>query len=267
MKLSFRDPAQKLKLQPLLQHELRDALRRREWRLAASRRRDTSGIENGLDRETCMILHHKKSQLTEYQRACLRAILCGAVNASERRERRKSRGANVGSCPFCGCAEGETVLHRWWLCPQWQYLRENLLRKLPGTPASMPTCLAECGLLPASGAQKWKPFVEESQQMMLDTLCQCCLLADSKSKESHGGDNTGNGGLSDEVDAPPVDPNFRTHQIIRLPNAKLQCQVCKRSCVQQRRNQLLQSSCRGKDLTNTGSNLASLSRCDKNRKL
>ena len=220
-----------------------------------------------------MSLHSKKNQLTEYQRACLRAILSGAVNALERRERHKTRGASVGQCPFCGCeeGEGEAVLHRWWSCPQWQHLRENLIAKLPDAPASMPTCFAECGLLRENGAQKWN-LVEDIQLMMLNILCECCLLSDSSQKpdDPPGDDGVdGNdGSRRDEgTPQPPVDPNFRAHQLITLPNAKLQCQVCKRTCVQQRRNQPMQSSCRGRDLTDSGSNPASLSRCDKNRKI
>ena len=33
----------------------------------------------------------------------------------------------MGQCiPYCGCISGEAVFHRWWVCPQWQPLHDEL---------------------------------------------------------------------------------------------------------------------------------------------
>lgn len=62
------------------ERELRDGLRRREWKLAAARRRDMSEIAGGINRGVTSALHVDKNRLTEYQRARLRAIVCGGVH-------------------------------------------------------------------------------------------------------------------------------------------------------------------------------------------
>ena len=253
----------------LIQHELRDAIRRREWREAASRRKDMSGIQHGIDRGVSMQLHNDKAHLTEYQRACLRAILSGAVNATERRERHKSRGASSGTCPFCSCSSGETVFHRWWVCPQWQYLRAPVLAE----PDSMPVCLSVCGLLPETGAEVWKPHVRRIQQMMLDILVQCCLAVASQSARDAPDrpPQTDNRLAQDSEDVPVEETCDKTafllHQLVRLSNDKLQCSVCKRVCVARQRSRLMQSSCRGNDLSQVRATPASLSRCNKTREL
>eukprot|EP00435_Cladocopium_sp_Y103_P058315 s395_g20.t1 len=95
------------------EHTLRDGLRHGEWRNAHARRRDMSGIQNGIDRETTAALHSKKDDLTEYKRACLRAIVCGGVHTAARDKLHQTKGEETGVCPFCQCDSGDSVFHRW----------------------------------------------------------------------------------------------------------------------------------------------------------
>ena len=245
-----------------LQHELREALRRREWREAARRRNDMRGIENGIDRAVSTGLHERREELREYQRACLRAILTGAVYSAERHTRHKTRRAEVGTCPYCGCDAGETVFHRWWVCPQWQHLRAELLQALPGAPIDMPTCLAICGLLPETGAEQWKPFVEDIQRVMLKILCQHNLSVSSQRADA-ADDDAGVQPGNDDDDPNNAAPALK-HKIVRLPGNKYQCTVCKRITVLQFLARLRESPCRGYDISDSGATPSSLSRCNKN---
>ena len=131
-------------------HAVRDGLRNREWKNASRRRRDMAEISNGIERDIMTALHSDKANLTEYQRACLRAIVCGGVNTSGRHSLHTSRGRTAGVCPHCGSDDGESVYHRWWSCKAWQHFRTPVLANLPAGPAEMPTCLAECGILPCA---------------------------------------------------------------------------------------------------------------------
>eukprot|EP00435_Cladocopium_sp_Y103_P026624 s395_g6.t1 len=74
------------------QHELREGLRLREWKDAAKRRRDMTEISVGIQREITTALHSDKDNLTEYQRACLRAVICGGVNTSGRQSLHSTKG-------------------------------------------------------------------------------------------------------------------------------------------------------------------------------
>ena len=89
------------------------------------------------------------------------------------------------------------------------FLGLNVLTVVP------PTVQVSAGtvrLLPEAGAQQRKPFVEDTQLMMLDILCQCCLLLDSNQKsEKPPGDDDDNDGFrfDEEADQQPADPSFR----------------------------------------------------------
>ena len=60
------------------QHEVREGLRRAQWRCAAQRRRDMKGIEFGIDRVATMALL-AANKLEDYSKGILRSIISGAV--------------------------------------------------------------------------------------------------------------------------------------------------------------------------------------------
>eukprot|EP00435_Cladocopium_sp_Y103_P061972 s935_g23.t1 len=142
---------------------LREGLRHREWRNAHARRRDMSGIQNGIDRETTAALHSKKDDLTEYKRACLRAIVCGGVHTAVRHKLHQTKGEETGVCPFCQCDSGESVFHRWWVCPHWAEFRRTTLQKLEDIQRMLDILVAYCEEVKqqpdSSQGHPWPPHI------------------------------------------------------------------------------------------------------------
>eukprot|EP00973_Karenia_brevis_P078832 10940562-Karenia_brevis.AAC.1 len=65
---------------------LRHDLRMKEWKAAASRRSDMSGIENGINKEaTQVVLNSSKFQ--PYEKSQMRAILAGGLWTQDRKSR------------------------------------------------------------------------------------------------------------------------------------------------------------------------------------
>ena len=75
------------------------------------------------------------------------AILAGATWPQER------RAEAYGEDPNCDvCHIGEDAMHRWYICPRWEHLRDKTEFDLraEGRAANWePRCLWECGILPA----------------------------------------------------------------------------------------------------------------------
>eukprot|EP00973_Karenia_brevis_P063069 8768928-Karenia_brevis.AAC.1 len=65
------------------QHEVRDGLRRWQWRQAAAQRKDMRGVENGVDRVATLLLL-RASSTDDYQKGVLRGIISGAIWTRDR---------------------------------------------------------------------------------------------------------------------------------------------------------------------------------------
>ena len=129
------------------EHEVRNELRSKEWRVAAARRPDMQGIEEGVERDltTCLL---NSGKLSPYQCALLRAILAGAVWTQERLHR--ARLAPSATCLFCGEGLDEDHEHMWWKCKAWSDIRTRCLGKRCLDTSSWPPCLKVCGVVPDS---------------------------------------------------------------------------------------------------------------------
>ena len=230
------------------QHDVREGLRLREWKAAAKRRRDMAEISGGIQREVTTALHSEKDQLTEYQRACVRAIVCCGVHTAGRHTLHVTRGHDTGVCPHCGSEDGESVFHRWWVCPAWQSLRSSTLSLLPADPSEMPTCLAECGILPC-GEQfsRWSGLVTHIQRMMMQILCVCCdHIKSTAAKAAAAPPQPPSSSNADDV------PVGLRHQLVQMPDNKWKCTTCGRVAAAHLRARLVTSTCRGVNLAAEG---------------
>ena len=135
-------------------HEVRDGLRIAEWKQAASRRADMSGMQSdsGIDKLATLAFYDSK-KLSNYDKGLLRGFLSGSYRT---RDRLFAAGlAESPVCQFCN-TENETMDHFMWRCPAWNHVR--LAADIPGTATreSWPACTKNCGIvLESSELLQW----------------------------------------------------------------------------------------------------------------
>ena len=126
-------------------HQLRDAIRCSEWRIAGERRGDCEGMSclGGIDRKATTFLLNS-GKLCARDLGAMRTIITGSL-----RTRKRLHDAGLADSPMCEfCGEGEeTVEHLFWQCPCW----DNIRRQFDDRPSARitdawPRCTRECGV-------------------------------------------------------------------------------------------------------------------------
>ncbi|CAE8636270.1 unnamed protein product [Polarella glacialis] len=127
------------------EHVLRESARKAEWRTAAARRSDMSGIEHGIDRDATLALL-SGNHLVPFEQGILRGILAGAIWTQDRAQRSGRVASSV--CEHCNTGEMEDHSHMWWRCPAWDGARQQHWQPAFSSAASWPPCLSICGIVP-----------------------------------------------------------------------------------------------------------------------
>ena len=126
-------------------HQIRHGIRMAQWKIAAARRNDCSGLDGnaGVDKKaTCALLSSRKTEPASVGR--LRTIMSGSLRVGKRLH--DAGLAESPICQFCLAAE-ETADHLFWECPAWQTIRtesEGLPRK--EIVDRWPPCTRQCGI-------------------------------------------------------------------------------------------------------------------------
>ena len=120
------------------------------WRRAAATRKDTRGIQQGVDKNTTLQVLNSNT-LLPYDQGILRAILAGGITTQV--SKFHARVVSHTACPFCW-RDPETTQHLFWKCPHWQqirltYLTEQQLR----TCLDLPPCTQRTGIFPLTPEQ------------------------------------------------------------------------------------------------------------------
>ena len=148
------------------QHELREAMRARQWVNLASRRHGFEGIQFGVDRAATGVLQRKVSGLQRYQ---LRCCMTGAVATKDRLFQMGRTEDDL--CVACGVCT-ETWPHIVDDCPSYDHLRYRDLR--PTAWHDLPDCLRLRGLAPlwpdAQDRDAVRGLVGDVQYVLLDML-------------------------------------------------------------------------------------------------
>lgn len=141
---------------PLVQHRVRECLRRHALAALEARRPNTfQGVRGGLDYyATRLRLSESRNAL---EKSLLRGALAGATWTACRAYKHGLRADST--CPFCHTGD-EDEFHVYWQCPRWNSSRTPFLTDLlaaavkvnaSSNPVGWPPCVRNCGLIPV----KW----------------------------------------------------------------------------------------------------------------
>eukprot|EP00660_Eupelagonema_oceanica_P000582 gene582-8237_t len=129
-------------------HEVRQALREREWRAAARRRRGVAGIERGIDVRATMALYSLGGTTAEERGYIRSTLVAGSEWCTRAFHAEKAKTQSSARCPYCSTGEDETLDHLWWRCPAWNDIRGRHQLAVGLLHEDWPPCLRRCGVMP-----------------------------------------------------------------------------------------------------------------------
>ena len=150
-------------------HIIRESTRMEQWSVAAYRREDFMGSQNGVDRKATLEL---QKQLSGLERHKLRSILCGALATNTRIARNEPE--EDGICKCCNLARPETTPHIFQDCPSHNHMRYTETSKAEWE--SLPNCLKFLGVMPRSFEVLPERYRSEQGRIDLAVLVQHNLL-------------------------------------------------------------------------------------------
>ena len=118
-----------------------------KWEGLANRRADMAGMQEGVNERILFRGVGKALGVFGGDIGLRVAILAGATWPQVRRAEAYGENPNCDVCEVI-----EEAVHRWFVCPRWEHLRDKTEFDLraEGRAANWePRCLCECGILPA----------------------------------------------------------------------------------------------------------------------
>ena len=131
-------------------HDVREALRNATWANAPVRK-DTAGVEGGIDFEATRAYAMKRKNKDPKHIGCVRLALAGGVWTQRRYH--KANMVSTPTCVYCGMQTDEDQMHLYWECPKWERFRTDLFESFTMEQiAVQPPCFTMCGILPRDQA-------------------------------------------------------------------------------------------------------------------